>query len=299
MSAQNWISAKIFQSKPIELDVDVLKSDGVDGIYAIRIPLTLPDGPEWAKYNIAKSEIDGLDITVRPMTNVTVSGYDKEGYITDNIPVYLNFYTGNTVGEKEPASALDAIVAGVNARGSMNEGVSASFGDLIYKTTFKSVPTGAEGENITSLILDKQNTRSSLDNFIMESSTTVLQKGVLTFYVKSSDLWVKPSEVITAETPQISARDALLAHLERKAAIFNPTVEAVQEKVEEPSRKRSRKAAATQTVQSGHGGDMPYKDTRVYINAPHQDSTTGLWSLRLKKNFIVEQTYHIRYVRNN
>ena len=137
----NDCETTILQSKLVRIHSDVL-SDAKDDI--VVLPITIPDGPDWEYLKAEKILIDFADVMITPyyeetsMSNRTA--YDK-GMVTGNFPVYVNVYSGNTLGEekdKEEAKSMNQMIyTGVYMVGPQSNTSRIELRGTVHKTIFK------------------------------------------------------------------------------------------------------------------------------------------------------------------
>ena len=224
----------IYQSELCRLRSDIMKAEGD---YLFVQNLTFPDGDDWKALNAAQIDMISAEVEVKPYYNFATMAANGKGQVSGDFPVYVNFYTGNTVGEKVPMNFSKIILSGKYAKGSATTGVKANFGPEYFKTVFKQTPT-KEDEVTKSNIANKENSTGSIDDFVAQSDSIVLQKGRVVVCVRQADFHVAPENFLSAPNSEIDGGDsgstagAILKHLRGKAG------KAVEE---EPRGKKGRK----------------------------------------------------------
>lgn len=201
-----FIQTKLFR---IKADVTKMTKD-----ILINIPLLIGEGDDWKVANISKFRINSVEICVKPAYNFCTQASSEMGKVSVDFPVRLAFYSGNTVGEKEPETFSEYMLDSKVELGTATTGIKAQYGGSIFKTILSQVPAGEE--ITTDELQQKEQTSGWIDNFTLQNSRAVLQKGRVALGVKLSDLVVDKENLITGDEGTGATRRIIRAILNRK-----------------------------------------------------------------------------------
>ena len=202
-----FIQTKLFR---IKTDVTKLRAD-----ILVNIPLLIGEGDDWKAANISKFKVNSVEICVKPAYNFCTQASSEMGKVSVDFPLRLAFYSGNTVGEKEPETFSEYMLDSKVELGTATTGIKAQYGGSVFKTILSQVPAG---EDITTDELQqKEQTSGWVDNFTLQNARAVLQKGRVALGIKLSDLVVDKENLITGdETGNGATRRIIRAILNRR-----------------------------------------------------------------------------------
>lgn len=275
------IDTTIYQSQLYRVRANLINSEG-DFLFINNI--MFPEGEDWKALNYSKIQLRSVEVEVKPYYNFATMSASGAGKISGDFPIYVNFYTGNTVAEKVPMDFSKIILAGKYVKGSATTGVKGEFGSQYFKTVLDKKPTTEE--DLTKANVDlKDNDTTSIDDFNMESEKVILQKGRVVVCIRQSDFHVpkenfldKPNSSKDEETGSANA-GAILRHLRAKAG----------EPVVEEGRKKGKKG----------GNPITPVDGYLYPEDPIEEGegTAKTQSLVLDYTFWLICKYNITYWR--
>jgi len=205
------------QTELFKIKADITK---VTKDFLIDIPLVIGQGEDWKAANISKFIINDVDIAVKPAYNFTTQASSEMGKVSVDFPVRLAFYSGNTVAEGQLPSYSDYALDSRVELGSATTGVKAHYGGNIFKTLlFDEIPESTD-ELKKSDVMQKDQIKGWVDNFTLENSRAVMQKGRVVVCVKLADLKVDKDHLITGDDSTGAARRIIRTILNRKR-MFN------------------------------------------------------------------------------
>lgn len=252
---QNPSKATIYQSKLFRIRADVA-APGTEDVLTKNIPLVFPEGPDWKyiKTQCEKVRVDNVQIEVKPYYNfATAASAVVPGKVTGDFPIYMSFYNGNTVGERDDADMASLILTGRYHKGTATSGVKADFSSEVFKTIFQTV--GNE-----KVVVNKDTEDDTFDGSLLSNENAALQLGRIGLSVRKSDFHVEDG----------TATSILAKHLRAKAGIM----EEPKEKEVKPT-KKSRKQPAPEpepepTPDEGkydyNYPDLLDKDDHLYVD---------------------------------
>ncbi len=253
---QNPSTATIYQSKLFRIRADVAARDTED-VITKNIPLVFPEGPDWKyiKTQCEKFRVDNVQIEVKPYYNfATAASAIVPGKVTGDFPIYMSFYNGNTVGERDDADMASLILTGRYHKGSATSGVKADFSSEVFKTIFQN-----NGNEKT--VVNKDTESGLFDGSLLSNENVALQLGRIGLSVRKDDFHVEDG----------TATSMLARHLKSKAGIAE---DAKEEKETKPA-KKSRKQPAPEpepepTPDEGkydyNYPDLLDKDNHLYVD---------------------------------
>lgn len=234
------ITTTVYQNNLYRVNADLLKAEG-DFIFIDN--LLFPNGPDWEGLNIEKFDIDNVEVEVKPYYNFATMAAQGAGKISGDFPIYVNFYSGNTVGDSVEMDFSKFILSGKYVKGSATTGVKAEFGGRYYKTVLSTAPESVS--DITKQnIANKENATNTIDDYSAASDKTVLQKGRVVVCIRTSDFKVPEENYLTAPNSSKkpagdSSSTAILRHLKGKCQ--------VEQQPEIEGRKKGKKTPAPVT----------------------------------------------------
>ena len=215
--SSDGIETSIYQTHLFRLRSDIMKAEGD---YLFIENLTFPDGEDWKALNANKIQLIDAVVEVKPYYNFATMAANGKGQISGDFPVYMNFYTGNTVAEEIPMNFSKIILSGKYVRGSATTGVKATYGPEYFKTVLATAPQ-TESDLAKANIANKENASQTIDDYLMESDKIVLQKGRVVICIRQSDFHVPKENLLTApnsvEGADSGTAGSILRHLKCKA----------------------------------------------------------------------------------
>lgn len=293
----NGSKAVIYQNSTWTINANLI---GNYKDFMIYEDLLFPQGPDWKELEAEKIQIDSVDVDVKTGYNFTTPSAINQGYITKDIPVYMNFYMGNTATE-EPKSWGKMNLSGKSAKGSMTTGVKSSYGSRYYKTVLSKPPEGSD-ESVASLVLTKSNDDGTIDDHNLKSENIILQKGRVVIYVRMADLVVEKGKYLTTGNKEPgsssgSGSGSGSGEGEEGATLRNRTVVAY---LKGKSGKTEQVIEVKKDSRKGKRNPPPQpeepEDDREFIEKPII-LENGKKSLILDATFFIGVTYHITYTR--
>lgn len=279
---------KIVQTKAYRIRANII-DETQDFIFVA--PLVFPEGPDWESLNAETIQLNSVEIELKPYYNFATMAANGMGKISGDYPIYGNFFVGNTAGEDDGKVFSKYILSGKYARGSATTGVKATYGSTYYKTVFAKTPE--EGTtNLGDEIVNKENSTTTIDDTMLESSKIVLQKGRVVICLRKKDFVIDEECLLTkgneAEDSHGSGK-TIIKYLKAKKGFKQPTSgKEVPMKV-----KKSKKSG-------NPGGDDTKPDMPLgYVEDPVWNEKTNQWELILDFPFWLVATYDISYSRKS
>lgn len=280
------IDTTIYQSQLYRIRSDIIKAEG-DYIFINN--MLFPDGEDWLALNYSKIQLRSVEVEIKPYYNFATMAASGAGKVSGDFPVYVNFYTGNTVNESIPMDFSKIILSGKYVRGSATSGVKAEFGSQYYKTTLINKPQN-EDDLTKANIAGKMNDTTTIDDFNCESDRVILQKGRVVVCIRQSDFHVPKENFLDAPNSNKdqgsssgSSASSILRHLKSKVG------ESVAE--EEPKGKKGRKNPNPQPTPTVN--DYLYPEDPIIVG----EGSSASQSLILDYTFWLICKYNITYWR--
>ncbi len=277
--SEEGIDTTIYQTQLYRVRSDLIKAEGD---YLFINNMMFPEGEDWKALNYSKIQLRSVEAEVKPYYNFATMSGSGAGKISGDFPIYVNFYTGNTVAETIPMDFSKIILAGKYVKGSSTTGVKAEFGSQYFKTVLATKPQ-SEDDLSKANIASKMNDTTTIDDFNCESDKVILQKGRVVVCIRQSDFHVPKTNFLDApnsskEEGSGSSAGAILRHLKTKVGEIVPEPE---------GKKKSRKG----------GNPNPVDPTEGYLY-PEDPVTEGdKQSLILDYAFWLICKYNITYWR--
>lgn len=269
-----FIQIKLFR---IKADITKCTKD-----FLFDIPLIIGEGSDWKAAKISKLKINSVEMAVKPAYNFCTQASSEMGKVSVDFPVRLAFYSGNTVGEKEPETFSEYMLDSKVELGTATTGVKARFGSQIFRTLLtKDVISDDDVINVGD-ILQKEQSQGWTDNFSLTNNKVVLQKGRIVVCVKLEDLIVDKENLRTEDESgngNGSARRVIRAILGKS----------IKEEVKEE--KKAVKGARRQPAPEPQPQPVEQK---IYCDNLAQDGT-----LMLDYPFYITQIYDVTYMRTS
>lgn len=287
--SSDGIDTTVYQSQLYRIRSDLIKAEGD---YLFLNNIMFPEGNDWKALNYSKIQLRSVEVEVKPYYNFATMSASGAGKISGDFPIYVNFYTGNTVAETVPMDFSQIILSGKYVKGSATTGVKAEFGSQYFKTVLAQKPQSEE-DLTKANIATKMNDTTTIDDFNLDSDKVILQKGRVVVCVRQSDFHVPKENFLSAPNSSKeegsgsgSTAGAILKHLKAKVG------EEVQEV--EPKVKKSRKGG-----NPGGSGSDPKPETDSEYLYPEDPIVEGeKQSLILDYSFWLICKYNITYWRN-
>lgn len=166
-----------------KFDVTTMKDE-----YLFNFPLTFPSGSDWEALGMEKFRIDSLKVSITPYYNFTTPASKAPGAISGDFPLRVTIFSGNTAGEQQATTFSNFIRTGKYVLGRAYSGVSADFGNVVYKTVLAKKPESEDDIQSLQEIIDKSNNARVIDASLLKNGKIVLQKGRIVICVKKQDL---------------------------------------------------------------------------------------------------------------
>ena len=268
----------------------------------LSFPLVFPEGPDFEALDYEKFQINSVEVQLKPYDNFTVKNGGRDGYVNGDFPIYLNIYSGNTVGDVAPKTLAQFALRGDYKVGSATSGVKATLNGKWFKTVFFKKPQTTE--EIRTSVANKDNGFQTVDDLIAEGDTTILQKGQISIALRLEDFICKSSNIIKAgnipndrskdsSSTHDTAAERILEHLrDKERRLGEPAKEEVK-KVKEV--KKGKKAVSQEPPTPEYSGVLG--DDEEWIETPIQEEGTGKEILKLNYTFWIVCSYNITYWR--
>ena len=221
---------------------NLTKEEAENGEFLFNIPVTFPEGPDWESLNAEKIQITSCNVEVKPYYNFTTMAGAGMGKVSGDFPIYLDFFTGNTVGEDDGTDMSKYILSGKYARGSATTGVKATYGSQYFKTILVDVPE-SEGDVTKGNISNKENATETIDDVCLENPRIILQKGRVVLSIRKADFMILDKACyLTEQDASTGSSRAIFSHLRRKVGFPQ------QKQKEEPKMKKAKKISQNPPV---------------------------------------------------
>lgn len=274
-----------------------------DKDFIIQVPLIFPEGTDFELLDFEKLNIDSVDIDIKPYDNFTVKNAGKEGWINGDFPVYLNVYTGNTIGDSAPTSFSSFVLRGEYRVGTATSGIHATLTGRWFKTVFGKVPETTA--DVKMNIVNKENGTQTIDDSVAEGPNTILQKGIISIGIKMSDFICKAANVLKSGNikneytkeqgeDKDTAAIRILEHIKSKEKRFNELYNlSPKEEVAKKVKKSKKNTPPSDDDLPVEGGVL--KDGEEWVEDPIVEDGKNV--LRLNYIFWVRATYNVTYWR--
>lgn len=264
-----------------KFDVTSMKDE-----YLFNFPLTFPSGSDWDALGMERFKIDSLKVSLTPYYNFTTPASRAPGVISGDFPLRVAIFSGNTAGEQEATSFSNFIRTGKYVLGRAYSGVSADFGDVVYKTVLAEKPESDADIQKLQDIVDKSNNTRIIDASLLKNGKIVLQKGRLVICVRKQDL---VGQMLNAVGDNDNGNGAARRILKKLVG---------ESKTEEPKQegKKGKKRA--------NGNPTPTPDPEVTTFYPDEPEIVGEGdnakeSLMLDYCFYITEEYKLHYARSD
>lgn len=201
MSNQNQImTCNLISTKTVVIEGDILNPGS--NKFMVILPITVPNGPDWDKLNAETFSIKKVNIKIMPyyteasLINTNVG----PGYITGKHPVYVQFFAGNTFGEKDATNMNELIYTGSYTYGANLSSITAEF----LGKTFKTILNDGTGNifNKETILPDK-----FMDSYLLQSANNVLQFGHVAISIRPDDFKVDLSSYIPMTSTEFMRKE--------------------------------------------------------------------------------------------
>lgn len=253
--------------------------------FLVDIPILIGLGEDWKAANISKFRINDVDVSVKPAYNFCTQASSEMGKVSVDFPLRLAFYSGNTVAEEQLPSYSDYALDSRVELGSATTGVKAHYQGSVFKTLlFADLPED-KSDLTPSDIMQKEQPTGWIDNFTLQNTRAIMQKGRVVVCVRLADLKLDKDHLITGDDSNGATRRVIRAILNRKKMFAKP----VEEERKVASKKAGRQQPPPQPPVDPN--EVPIED-RFCDNLDEKNGT-----LMLDFPFYVTQIYDVTYQR--
>lgn len=252
-------------TKCYRLRYDLIQGEGDQ---VVNIPVLLGEGIDWQKLldMAVKVKVEDVTVRVKPWDDFITPGGEAEGYVSGDYPIYMVMIDGNTLNDNEAKTISTAALSGRYAQGRRTTGLTGTFGDKLYLTTYKN----EYEEGVEPVVQQKTTTDKPIDSEQFTSKFNLYQSGKILVGINPENF------KISNEMTSTAAAKAML----RKKAGKAPNLEAI---IAQTPKKSTKKNPAPKPDYS-----KIYKDTPI-------EGEDGKDHLYVDYNFWVETSANVRY----
>ena len=180
----NYCKATLISRKMYRIVGDITKENKL----LVIIPLVIPEGPDWEWLDAEKFSISRITVRLDPyytessLTNRTIGN----GVISGQIPLYVQFFNGNTYKENQPIDMSQIIYDGRYATGYSTSSFKITYDGKVFKTMVNEAGEVTNKE----VVIDE-----AIDASLLENAKVNLQIGHVAVSVRPEDFKVNFNSV--------------------------------------------------------------------------------------------------------